>query len=84
MLTTERINLSLRMETKPEKREEYILADRVLKLACRLIAEVESPFKVSGLVMNSALYNLMRVILLSALSAAFSEMLGFNPKLWKI
>lgn len=84
MLTTERINLSLRMENKPEKREEYFLADRVLKLACRLISEVESPFKVSGLVMNSALYNIMRVIVLSAVSAVMSELLGFKLKLWKI
>ncbi|XP_075241865.1 uncharacterized protein LOC142336804 isoform X2 [Convolutriloba macropyga] len=84
MLTTERINLSLRMENKPEKREEYFLADRVLKLACRLISEVESPFKVSGLVMNSALYNIMRVIVLSAVSAVMSEILGFKLKLWKI
>ncbi|XP_063720637.1 serine-rich adhesin for platelets-like isoform X2 [Symsagittifera roscoffensis] len=84
MLTTERINLSLRMENKPEKREEYFLADRVLKLACRLISEVESPFKVSGLVMNSVLYNVMRVIILSAISAVMSEILGFKLKLWKI
>ena len=46
--------------------------------------ELESPFKISGLSANPYLYNLTKVVVLSALSGVMSEMLGFKLKLHKI
>jgi len=72
------------MEQKPNKKEELMLANNVLKLAADLLKELESPFKISGLSANPYLYNLTKVVVLSALSGVLSEMLGFKLKLHKI
>jgi hypothetical protein len=50
----------------------------------KLIKEIESPFKVYGLTMNPLLYNITRMVILSAFSVVVSETLGFKLKLWKI
>ncbi|XP_033127674.1 putative homeodomain transcription factor 1 [Anneissia japonica] len=84
LLLTEQINLYLRMERKPKKKDELMLANNVLKLASKLLKELESPFKISGLSMNPIFYNIIRVVVLSAFSAVLSEVLGFKLKLWKI
>lgn len=34
--------------------------------------------------MNPVLYNITRVVLLSALSAAASDVMGFKLKMWKL
>jgi hypothetical protein len=83
-LITEQINLYLRMDRKPHKKEALSRANAVLGLAMKLIKEIESPFKVYGLVMSPLLYNVTRMIILSAFSGAVSEMLGIKLKLWKI
>ncbi|CBY35337.1 unnamed protein product [Oikopleura dioica] len=83
-LITEQINLYLRMDRKPHKKEALSRANAVLGLAVKLIKEIESPFKVYGLVMSPLLYNVTRMIILSAFSGAVSEMLGIKLKLWKI
>ncbi|XP_077989658.1 protein PHTF2-like [Glandiceps talaboti] len=83
-LLTEQINLYLHMEQKPHKKEELMLANHVLTLAVKLLNELESPFKISGLAMNPLLYNITRVVVLSAFSGVMTEMLGFKLKLWKI
>ncbi|KFM70185.1 putative homeodomain transcription factor, partial [Stegodyphus mimosarum] len=69
VLITEQINLYLHMEQKPHKKEELILANNVLKLAADLLKELENPFKISVLCANSYLYNITKVIVLSAFSA---------------
>ncbi|KAJ8020993.1 putative homeodomain transcription factor 2 [Holothuria leucospilota] len=84
VLLTEQINLYLNMERKPHKKEELLLANNVLKLASKLLKELETPFKISGLVMNPVLYNITRVVVLSAFSGVLTELLGFKLKLWKI
>ncbi|GFR07817.1 putative homeodomain transcription factor [Trichonephila clavata] len=84
VLITEQINLYLHMEQKPHKKEELILANNVLKLAADLLKELESPFKISGLCANSYLYNVTKVIVLSAFSAVLTDVLGFKLKLYKI
>ncbi|XP_070534199.1 protein PHTF2-like isoform X1 [Ptychodera flava] len=83
-LLTEQINLYLHMEQKPHKKEELMLANHVLNLAVKLLNELESPFKISGLAMNPLLYNITRVVVLSAFSGVMTEMLGFKLKLWKV
>jgi len=45
-LMTEQINLSLRMLRKPQKKAELIVANNVLKLATKLLKELEAPRKV--------------------------------------
>jgi len=84
VLYTEQINLYLRMDRKPHKKESLTRANAVLGLAVKLIKEIESPFKVYGLVMNPWLYNVTRMVILSAFSGVVYEIFGFKVKLWKI
>ena len=83
-LLTEQINLHLQMEKKPHKKERLHRANSVLTIAAKLIKEIEEPFNIYGLAMNPILYNITRVVLLSAFSGVVSEMLGFKLKIWKI
>ncbi|CAK8694965.1 protein PHTF2-like isoform X2 [Clavelina lepadiformis] len=84
ILLTEQINLHLQTERKPHKKEQLQRANNVLTLAAKLIKEIEEPFNIYGLAMNPILYNITRVVLLSAFSGVLSEMLGFKLKIWKI
>lgn len=52
-------------------------------MLCQL-QELNSPNKVSGLTMNPLLYNITRVVVLSAFSSTASEFFGFKLKLWKM
>lgn len=83
-LLTEQINLYLQMEKAPHKKEDLTIANHVLKLATKLLKEIESPFKMSGLSMNPLLYNITRVVVLSLFSGVMSDLLGFRLKVWKI
>lgn len=84
VLITEQINLYLQMEQKPHKKEELTLANNVLRLAEDLLKELESPFKISGFSANPLIYNITKVVVLSAFSAVMTEVLGFKLKLYKI
>lgn len=103
VLIIEQINLNLQLEQKPHKKEEFNVANNVLKLAIDLLKvkiqelfcmckwmqifyfqELENPFKISGLPANPILYNVTKLVILSALSGVFSELLGFKLKLHKI
>uniref|UniRef100_UPI00398E612C protein PHTF1-like isoform X5 n=1 Tax=Pristiophorus japonicus TaxID=55135 RepID=UPI00398E612C len=84
ILLTEQINLYLKMETKPNKKEQLTIINNVLKLATKLLKELDSPFRLYGLTMNPLLYNITRVVILSAVSGVVSDLLGFNLRLWKI
>lgn len=84
VLITEQINLYLQIEQKPQKKEELMVSNSVLKLAADLLKELESPFKISGLSANPYLYTTIKVVIMSALSGVLSEMLGFKLKLHKI
>ncbi|CAH1108072.1 unnamed protein product, partial [Psylliodes chrysocephalus] len=80
VLITEQINLHLQIEQKPHKKDELNVANNVLKLAIDLLKELENPFKISGISANPILYNCTKLVILSALSGVFSEMLGFKLK----
>lgn len=84
LLLTEQMNLYLRLLVKPHKKEKLLVSNNVLKLASKLLKELNSPNKVSGLTMNPLLYNITRVVVLSAFSSAASEFFGFKLKLWKM
>lgn len=84
VLITEQINLHLQIEQKPHKKDELNVANNVLKLAIDLLKELENPFKISGFSANPLLYNITKLVILSALSGVLSEMLGFKLKLHKI
>jgi hypothetical protein len=81
---TEQINLYLQMEKRPEKKDEIGVVNNVLKLAADLLKEIENPFKISGLGVNPWVYNVTKVVILSAASAVASELFGFKLKLYKI
>ncbi|XP_061742002.1 putative homeodomain transcription factor 1 isoform X1 [Nerophis ophidion] len=84
VLLTEQINLYLKMEKKPNKKEELSIVNNVLKLASKLMKELDTPFRLLGLTVNPLIYNITRVVILSAVSAVVSDLLGFNIRLWKI
>jgi hypothetical protein len=84
MVLTEQINLYLKMEKSPERKDELTVVNNVLKLAVDLFKEIENPFKISGLGVNPWLYNITKVVILSAASAVLSELFGFKLKLYKI
>ncbi|KAK7912541.1 hypothetical protein WMY93_012752 [Mugilogobius chulae] len=84
VLLTEQINLYLRMEKKPNKKEELNIVNNVLKLATKLMKELDTPFRLLGLTVNPLIYNITKVVILSAVSAVVSDLLGFNIRLWKI
>eukprot|EP01135_Chromosphaera_perkinsii_P001199 Nk52_evm10s161 gene=Nk52_evmTU10s161 len=84
VLLTEQINLYLRLEQNPSKKAELDICNNVLKLATQLLKELESPYKISGLSMNPLLYNITRMVVLSAFSGILSEFLGFKLKLYKL
>uniref|UniRef100_A0A3B4YZE8 Putative homeodomain transcription factor 1 n=1 Tax=Stegastes partitus TaxID=144197 RepID=A0A3B4YZE8_9TELE len=78
VLLTEQINLYLKMEKKPNKKEELSIVNNVLKLATKLMKELDTPFRLLGLTVNPLIYNITRVVILSAVSAVVSDVLGFN------
>ncbi|KAF7645358.1 hypothetical protein LDENG_00206140 [Lucifuga dentata] len=84
VLLTEQINLYLKMEKKPNKKEELNIVNNVLKLATKLMKELDTPFRLLGLTVNPLIYNITKVVILSAVSAVVSDLLGFNIRLWKI
>uniref|UniRef100_A0A3B5KNJ1 PHTF1/2 N-terminal domain-containing protein n=1 Tax=Xiphophorus couchianus TaxID=32473 RepID=A0A3B5KNJ1_9TELE len=84
ILLTEQINLYLKMEKKPNKKEELTLVNNVLKLATKLLKELDTPFRLYGLTMNPLLYNITQVVILSAVSGVISDLLGFNLKVTAI
>ncbi|XP_015230794.1 PREDICTED: putative homeodomain transcription factor 2 [Cyprinodon variegatus] len=84
VLLTEQINLYLKMEKKPAKKEQLNIVNNVLKLATKLMKELDTPFRLLGLTMNPLIYNITKVVILSAVSAVVSDLLGFNIRLWKI
>lgn len=84
VLLTEQINLYLRMEKKPNKKEELNIVNNVLKLATKLMKELDTPFRLLGLTVNPLIYNITKVVILSAVSAVVSDLFGFNIRLWKI
>ncbi|KFU84424.1 Putative homeodomain transcription factor 1, partial [Chaetura pelagica] len=78
VLLTEQINLYLKMEKKPNKKEQLSLVNNVLKLSTKLLKELDTPFRLYGLTMNPLIYNITRVVILSAVSGVISDLLGFN------
>lgn len=72
------------MEKVPSKKDELSVVNNVLKLAADLLKEIEKPFRISGLSVNPWIYNVTKVVLLSAFSAVLSELFGFKLKLYKI
>ncbi|XP_075052371.1 protein PHTF1 [Mixophyes fleayi] len=84
ILLTEEINLYLKMEKKPNKKEQLNIVNNVLKLSSKLIKEIDTPFRLYGLTVNPLIYNITRVVILSVVSGVVSDLLGFNIRLWKI
>ncbi|KAE8623137.1 hypothetical protein XENTR_v10005516 [Xenopus tropicalis] len=78
VLLTEEINVYLKMEKKPNKKEKLSLVNNVLKLSSKLIKEIDTPFRLYGLDVNPLIYNITRVVILSAVSGVVSDLLGFN------
>eukprot|EP00667_Euglena_gracilis_P006082 EG_transcript_6130 len=91
ILLTEQINVHLRIMESTEcgtmtkaKLQRLHASNSVLKLSTKLLKELSKPSKISGFAMNPTLYNVVRVVLLSALSACLSDTLGFNLRLWTL
>ncbi|XP_022910441.1 protein phtf isoform X2 [Onthophagus taurus] len=84
VITMEQINLNLQLEQKPKNKDTLSIANNVLKLASDLLKQLDSPFKVLGLSANPIVYATIKLIILSALSAVVTELLGFKITLDKL
>ena len=88
VLMAEQLNVHLRMLRQPHKKGELVITNNVLKVATKLLREMEKADKkgpgAAGLLMNKTMYNIVRVFVLSACSALLSELLGFKFKAWKL
>jgi len=82
ILLTEQFNLFMQMERKPEKKEALQRVNNALTTTNRLINETSNG--IFGLTKNTIFYSLSKVVVLSALSGAVSEILGFKVKMWKL
>lgn len=87
ILITEQLNiqirifeLSCRSSYDRAKKEKLQISSNVLKLAVKLLKELEGPNRVSGLSMSPMLVRATRVVMLSALSALVSDVFGFKLK----
>ncbi len=87
VLLTESINIQLRIfenscrTNDQAKREKLQISANVLKLAVKLLKELDSPTLINGLSMSPTLVRVTRVILVSALSAVVSDQFGFKLRL---
>ena len=70
------------MERKPEKKEALQRVNNALTTTNRLINETSNG--IFGLTKNTIFYSLSKVVVLSALSGAVSDLLGFKVKMWKL
>uniref|UniRef100_A0A1I8JRR4 Reticulon n=1 Tax=Macrostomum lignano TaxID=282301 RepID=A0A1I8JRR4_9PLAT len=84
VLITEQLNLYLCMDAKPHKKDELTVANNVLRLAEDLLKELDGPFRICGWSINPIFYNILKVVILSAISAILSDLIGFKLKLYKI
>ena len=84
LLLSEQMHCHIRAHHKPHKRPELLCTIQILKVGTKLLKELEGPHKISGLPMSPLLNSLFKLIVLSALSAVASQMLGLNLRLWKI
>uniref|UniRef100_A0A1I8JR23 PHTF2 factor n=1 Tax=Macrostomum lignano TaxID=282301 RepID=A0A1I8JR23_9PLAT len=78
------LNLYLCMDAKPHKKDELTVANNVLRLAEDLLKELDGPFRICGWSINPIFYNILKVVILSAISAILSDLIGFKLKLYKI
>ena len=90
-LLTEQLNVYFRMDnrdrsgkTNSEDKEKLQHANQCLQLCQKLLTEIVSPYKLSGVAMSPLMAQILRIVVLSAFSGVFSQFLGFNLKLWKI
>jgi len=87
VLLTEELNIHMRLLRKPHKKDELTACNQMLKVANSLIKELEGSKTKKGsggLVLDPALYSIIRVTLLSALGALSSDLLGFRVRMWKL
>jgi hypothetical protein len=78
LLYSEQMHCHIRMQYKPHKRHELLCCIQVLKVGSKLLKELEGPYKISGLPMSPLYNSLFKLIVLSALSAVASQVLGLN------
>ncbi|CAF88623.1 unnamed protein product, partial [Tetraodon nigroviridis] len=64
VLLTEQINVYRKMEKKPNKKDQLSVVNNVLKLATKLMKELDTPFRLLGLTVNPLIYNFTRVVIL--------------------
>jgi hypothetical protein len=79
VLLTEQINLLLRIHRRPDKKDRLALANSVLGLTTKLIHDLEDQKGAPHL-----LGSLVRLVVLSALSAIISDAIGVKLRLWKL
>lgn len=85
-LLVEQINLTMssnrRITNKDNEKPKEII--QLLKIVQSLLNVSEQPYKISGISSNPLISNLMRILVVSIISAIFSEFLGHKVTFAKI
>mmetsp|Transcript_9856 Transcript_9856/g.21471 ORF Transcript_9856/g.21471 Transcript_9856/m.21471 type:complete len:128 (+) Transcript_9856:2044-2427(+) len=86
ILYTEQLNLYIKIFSQPSNKEELVACNNMIKIAIKLLKEMEGSGKNSYkvLLLNPVIYNLFRITILSAIGTASSDFLGFKIRLWKL
>lgn len=80
----EQMHVQARILTSPEKKNFYSVIDKMLKVALQVIKESDEFDSKLQLSSNPIVSTTLKVIFISALSSALSEILGFRMKLTKL
>lgn len=87
VLLTEQLNVFMKMLRKPQRKEELGICNNMLKVAIKLLRELEGSGKKhnqSGALLSPFVFNLLRVILLSGAGAVSGRVFGFKVRMWKL
>eukprot|EP01029_Cantina_marsupialis_P012928 TRINITY_DN286307_c0_g1_i1.p1 TRINITY_DN286307_c0_g1~~TRINITY_DN286307_c0_g1_i1.p1 ORF type:complete len:485 (-),score=95.41 TRINITY_DN286307_c0_g1_i1:98-1552(-) len=86
LLLAEQMNISIQLITTvaSSKRKKLSGTNKVLKIVTNLIKELERPKQLGGLRIDKTHMRIARLVILSAISALVSDLLGFKMKLWKL
>ena len=84
VLITAQMNVALRQARAPHKKGELTVVASFLKSTEALLKELEHPGQLSVLGLDAPRYNILRLCVLSAVTAMVSRVLGVNVRLWKM
>ena len=91
VLLTEQLNVHMKIFQKPHKKAELAACNAMIKTCMDLIPELEGGGKASkkggvgpSPLLNPLVFSFLKMVILSAIGAMSSDVLGFKVRLWKL